>query len=88
MLIQNVSIARGNASRTANILEPVTPREVIFSQVLVAQDLYSITLQENSTSPNSNLHNGSLKATTFSAMVMALVSISFNFDTINLLSEE
>nr|GEV13601.1 putative ribonuclease H-like domain-containing protein [Tanacetum cinerariifolium] len=73
---QNVSMPLGNASRTANILEPMTSR--------FSTDLYSITLQDT-TSPNPICFMA--KATSSQAWLWHRRLSRLNFDTINLLSK-
>ncbi|GJT26984.1 retrovirus-related pol polyprotein from transposon TNT 1-94 [Tanacetum coccineum] len=74
----NVSMPLGNASRTANILEHKTPREMIFSHG------YGITLQD-STTPNPICLMA--KATSSQAWLWHRRLSHLNFDTINLLSK-
>nr|GEV26811.1 retrovirus-related Pol polyprotein from transposon TNT 1-94 [Tanacetum cinerariifolium] len=76
----NVSMPLGNASRTANILEPMTPR----CSNSRGTDLYSITLQETS-SPNPICLMA--KATSSQAWLWHHRLSHLNLDTINLLSK-
>nr|GEW11656.1 retrovirus-related Pol polyprotein from transposon TNT 1-94 [Tanacetum cinerariifolium] len=80
----NVSIPLGNATRIANILEPMTPREMIYSQVLVAHIFYSITLQDTSSLNTICLM---AKGTSSQAWLWHRRLSHLNFNTIKLLSK-
>nr|GEZ46416.1 integrase, catalytic region, zinc finger, CCHC-type, peptidase aspartic, catalytic [Tanacetum cinerariifolium] len=94
----NVSMHLGNASKTANILEPLTPRfGSCFSEVYILDlkgndlligsrgiDLYSITLKDTS-SPNPICLMP--KATSYQTWLWHRRLSYLNFDTINLLSK-
>nr|GEY02810.1 Gag-Pol polyprotein [Tanacetum cinerariifolium] len=81
----NVSMPLGNASRTANILEPMTSRaESQFILRSHGTDLYSITLQDTS-SPNPICLMA--KATSSQVWLWHRRLSHLNFDTINLISK-
>nr|GEX13194.1 Gag-Pol polyprotein [Tanacetum cinerariifolium] len=92
----NVSMPLGNASRTANIMEPMTPRRSTVSNTTLnfnsfvaridypIHHLYSITLQDTS-SPNPICLMA--KATSSQAWLWHRRLSHLNFDTINLLSK-
>nr|GEX22922.1 hypothetical protein [Tanacetum cinerariifolium] len=78
-----VSMPLGNAYRTANILEPMTPREMIYSQALVAQICIPSLFKTHSPNPICL----TAKATSSQAWLWYRRLSHLNFNTINLLSK-